>query len=688
MKLNISDVQIESDLNVSEFTFSNPEKIMYMFSTTFYKKPLESAITEILMNAADEHLKYNVKESVYLTYNEFSDYVDGCSEIVIRDYGKGLTEEEVKEIYTTFFKSTKEQSNTQWGCFGLGSKSPFAVNDTFVVRSFTKDKIETYVLTLVNNVKPVYTKIKEEENIYSDTGLEVRIQIPRSKYNIYVDDIYRICTNVYICTSVPVKFIQTDSVKHTKPIISSVYFFKTNDLELHIGYNLLDRYYENMQILYSGRIYKYIHYDIDHKIMSLLDKLKMQIIIIPQIGTIDLISSRENIIINDKFYNLLDNVNDILSKIDFIKDNEEYSIYKRRYYDTYFIKTDIREFINTVVQLNDTIKVYPLYEIFTNEEISKIKEALSNSRFKFGYDKNSIHIMLLDMIPSHYEIFIRPFEATKEELNYIKNKIIQKVRRHGYKIGCKEKNKTYKKKIKYKVIHNGTQTQYTFDEIIDKLKYFDNNNKPYIVCQYDENCKLKDGESDIEILRISDTIMSRIIEKSYNDEKLQRILNTSHLLKHGFYIIIPDDMCFLNSISYIYLCYDKTKNINYKVLGKKYTKYIPIYDQNLKYPLKNSRNLIIRGELQNIFKYIYLDVKKYRECDSNTKDFIQKILKNIDRSYYDDISDFIYLLLISKYCKYKLNPNIKDKKVYELFNNLDDTKLRFLEDIHIAYEEL
>ena len=53
----------------------------------------------------------------------------------VRDYGTGLTDQEIESIYTTYFESTKTNSNEYIGALGLGSKSPFSYTDNFTVTS-------------------------------------------------------------------------------------------------------------------------------------------------------------------------------------------------------------------------------------------------------------------------------------------------------------------------------------------------------------------------------------------------------------------------------------------------------------------------------------------------------------------------------------------------------------------------
>jgi hypothetical protein len=49
----------------------------------------------------------------------------------VRDYGVSMTHEQTMRLMSTIFDSTKDTSNTQVGAFGLGSKSPFSLVDTF-----------------------------------------------------------------------------------------------------------------------------------------------------------------------------------------------------------------------------------------------------------------------------------------------------------------------------------------------------------------------------------------------------------------------------------------------------------------------------------------------------------------------------------------------------------------------------
>lgn len=74
-------------------------------------------------------------------------------QIKIRDYGDGLTLEQMEGIFTRYGKSTKRGDNVQVGCFGIGSKAGFAYGQSFMVIGYT------------SGVKTVYNCVLDESNI-------------------------------------------------------------------------------------------------------------------------------------------------------------------------------------------------------------------------------------------------------------------------------------------------------------------------------------------------------------------------------------------------------------------------------------------------------------------------------------------------------------------------------------------
>lgn len=103
-------------------------------------------------------------------------------------------------LYTTLFRSTKSEDDGQIGSFGLGSKSPFAVSDSFTVESRYEGKIHRFLMYLNANRIPccdIVTKnLETRDPLPEDTeeynGLTVRVPIKNTEYGRYADELERL----------------------------------------------------------------------------------------------------------------------------------------------------------------------------------------------------------------------------------------------------------------------------------------------------------------------------------------------------------------------------------------------------------------------------------------------------------------------------------------------------------------
>jgi len=123
--------QIEYSLHDKFMT----QKLITLLTEGLYDNPHYAAFREILTNAIEANQVNNQpKDKLVITLDS--------QHFMIRDYGHGLTEEDVFKVFCSFFYSTKDETNDFIGGFGLGAKAPFAVNDHFFVTSY-KDGVET-----------------------------------------------------------------------------------------------------------------------------------------------------------------------------------------------------------------------------------------------------------------------------------------------------------------------------------------------------------------------------------------------------------------------------------------------------------------------------------------------------------------------------------------------------------------
>ena len=111
-----------------EFRIRNSAKAFSILSSGLYANKIRAIIRELSCNAVDSHVaagKADVPFEVHLP-TALSPWFS------IRDFGTGLSHEQVTKIYTTYFESTKTDSNDFIGALGLGSKSPFSYTNNFV----------------------------------------------------------------------------------------------------------------------------------------------------------------------------------------------------------------------------------------------------------------------------------------------------------------------------------------------------------------------------------------------------------------------------------------------------------------------------------------------------------------------------------------------------------------------------
>ena len=159
------------------FTIAASAKAFEVLSSNLYQNKTLAVIREIACNAADAHRAAGLpisKIAVHLpTYSEMW--------FAVRDYGAGLSTDDVLSLYTTYFRSTKDKDNSQIGGFGLGSKSPFAVADQFTVTSWHGGVKTTFVCYKENGTPQV--NVVGSTPCGSETGLEVRVAVTSASGN-------------------------------------------------------------------------------------------------------------------------------------------------------------------------------------------------------------------------------------------------------------------------------------------------------------------------------------------------------------------------------------------------------------------------------------------------------------------------------------------------------------------------
>ena len=171
MLLDNAHLQTQTNCSVEGKSFSiKASPVAFdILSSKLYSNPTLAIVRELLTNAYDSH-KAAGKEDTLIKVN-LPSYME--PNFIIRDYGIGLSKEDVLELYTTFFDSTKSNSNDFTGCFGLGSKTPFSYTSSFSVISYWNGTKYFFIATKKDGLPHIYAV--REEPTDEPNGLEVSI---------------------------------------------------------------------------------------------------------------------------------------------------------------------------------------------------------------------------------------------------------------------------------------------------------------------------------------------------------------------------------------------------------------------------------------------------------------------------------------------------------------------------------
>ena len=157
---------------IGEFRIRNSAKAFNILSSGLYANKIRAIVRELSCNAVDSHVAAGKQDTPFDVHlpNQLEPW------FAIRDYGTGLNHEQVTSIYTTYFESTKTNSNDFIGALGLGSKSPFSYTDNFTVTAI-KDGIKGIYSAFINDQGvPSIAKMAEEATT-EPAGVEVKFAV-------------------------------------------------------------------------------------------------------------------------------------------------------------------------------------------------------------------------------------------------------------------------------------------------------------------------------------------------------------------------------------------------------------------------------------------------------------------------------------------------------------------------------
>jgi hypothetical protein len=183
MKLHTTNTSVERIGAISheaQFQIRTSQKAFQILSDLYSDKPL-AIVRELGCNAADAMVMAGKGDQPFHVHlpNTLEPW------LTIQDFGTGISHDNIYDIYTVYFASTKTNTNSQIGCLGLGSKSPFSYSDNFTVTSIHQGVKRIYNAFVKEDGNPAIA-LASTENTNESNGLSVQIPVKQTDFDQFV----------------------------------------------------------------------------------------------------------------------------------------------------------------------------------------------------------------------------------------------------------------------------------------------------------------------------------------------------------------------------------------------------------------------------------------------------------------------------------------------------------------------
>lgn len=195
MKLPITNETVESVGNTNEVDFgvTDINLLLHYLRSGIYSNAKRIVVQEIMSNAVDANREVGNHDTPIRV--KLPNLISPSFEI--SDNGPGISPDRMINVFTKYGSSTKREDNTQRGGLGIGAKTPFAISDSFIIKTtaFEGDvKVyREYVAALSENRGCKLIEMENARHITdNDTGTTICIDINERDFK----DIIEYCHQV------------------------------------------------------------------------------------------------------------------------------------------------------------------------------------------------------------------------------------------------------------------------------------------------------------------------------------------------------------------------------------------------------------------------------------------------------------------------------------------------------------
>ena len=145
-----------------------------------YSNTQLAVVREVSANALDANAEANASRPIEIKVPSTMNPT-----FAVRDFGGGLSEEDVFGLYSKYGKSTKRTSNNYIGAFGIGKFAPLSYGDNFTCVSYHNGKKATYNIFVNEDDDTKISRIGDPVPTNDPTGLSIEVAVADNDVNSF-----------------------------------------------------------------------------------------------------------------------------------------------------------------------------------------------------------------------------------------------------------------------------------------------------------------------------------------------------------------------------------------------------------------------------------------------------------------------------------------------------------------------
>ena len=190
MKINVSKgvgVKTNAESSKKIKMRINADMGMALVTRYLYSNPIQTLTQEYLCNGRDAIRMAGKTDPVEVTLPTLIDPT-----LKIRDFGNGISEDAMDNVFCVLGESEKRNTDEQTGGFGIGAKSGWAYTDSFMIRTIV-DGVSSLYLAHMGEAQSGTLERLSQNKTKEPSGVEIQI-------NVKDEDIMAFHTAVYRAT--------------------------------------------------------------------------------------------------------------------------------------------------------------------------------------------------------------------------------------------------------------------------------------------------------------------------------------------------------------------------------------------------------------------------------------------------------------------------------------------------------